>query len=190
MDPRSCISLRVLFEAKRVYLHQAQNWLLLKGGRQEGRWWKIKNQKSVESQSGDPVFRRIWWKKKKPPPCSQKCVFLLVPTDEYWNVTVLNDTRAEFDTGRLFFHINCWKCSLKNIITNSLEAKNICTFIYSGIVKKGRRRRCYSSLFFLHVWRTLENIGLCLKGAIIKQKQTCQRSVCIVLWRYLLKLAC
>lgn len=75
MDPRSCISLRVLFEAKRVFLHQEQNWLLLKGGRQEGRWWKIKNQKSVESQSGDPVFRRIWWKKKKPPPCSQKCDF-------------------------------------------------------------------------------------------------------------------
>lgn len=46
-------------------------------------------------------------KKKKSPPCTQKCVFLLVPTDEYWSVTVLNDTRAEFDTGRLFFHINC-----------------------------------------------------------------------------------
>lgn len=152
--------------------------------------------KNKESEVGRVTIRgsslqeNMVKKKKKSPPCSQKCVFLLVPTVEHWSVTVLNDTRAEFDTGRLFFHINCWKCSLKNIITDSLEAKNICTFIYSGFVKKGRRRRCYSSLFFLHVWRTLENIGLCLKGAIIKQKQTCQRSVCIVLWRYLLKLAC
>lgn len=65
MDPRSCISLRVLFEAKRVFF-TPRTELIVTERRKTGR----KMMKNKESEVDRVTIRgsslqRIWWKKKK-----------------------------------------------------------------------------------------------------------------------------